>query len=535
MKILKKLFLIALFFGLLAIMLGLGYYLAVTKDARIDEEKLVLRQKNVAVYDKDGEEIKNVSSIITGQTVELSQIPNHTKITFVNIEDKRFYTHNGFDLRRIVKAVYNNLRARAFKEGASTISQQLIKNTHLSQEKTIKRKLQEWKLTRQLERRYSKDEILEKYLNSVYFGHSCFGIKAAADFYFGKDVESLTLGESAILTALVRSPNNYSPFKHPENCEKRKRIVLNTLLTNEKITENEWENAVNEPLPALTKQKRQNTGFLHFVFEELSTIAEEKNVVLGGEIKIYTSMDANLQDFLENLPDTNCDKTALVIDKETGSFRACVASAGNLRRLPGSLLKPLLVYAPAIEENLLSPATPILDEAVNYAGYKPQNHNGVFHGYLSARDCLAKSLNIPAVKILQSLSLPKAAAYLERFGLSVEKEDLSLALALGGMREGYTLQELATAYTALETGEGIECGFIDKITIDGQLVYARNTKKHKILSRETAYLVTDMLKTASKEGTAKKLRALPFDIAAKTGTVGNEIPTHTHYPIRAKT
>lgn len=525
MRIIKKLLWLAILGALLLASIAAGYYLAVTKDAVLDPQKLILSENNLLVYDSGGEFVENVSAIAIKQTAKIENIPLHTQLAFVHTEDKRFYKHDGFDVKRIAKAAWNNVKARSFKEGASTISQQLIKNTHLSQEKTVKRKLQEWKLTRQLEKNYSKDEILEKYLNSIYFGHSCFGIRAAAEFYFGKTPEELTLADSAILAGLVKSPNNYSPFKNPENCKRRKESVLNLMLKNGIISQEEKNEAMNAPLPQPFEQSKRNIGYLNFVFDELSAVAEERNLKLGGKIEIFTGLDADLQAELERISkeDTHSDKTMTVLDAETGNFKACVSTVGNIRRLPGSLIKPLLVYAPAIEENILVPATPILDEKVDYGGYAPENYDGKFNGYVSARECVSRSLNIPAVKVLQSLGVNKGAGYLEKLGLKVEENDRSLALALGGMKNGFTLKDMAVAYSALQKGGVLEdCGFIKEIRLNGISVYRRENRKTRVFSEESAYLMTDMLQTAAKTGTAKKLRTLPFDIAAKTGTVGTK-------------
>jgi len=525
MRLLRKLVWTAFLLLVICALIAFGYYLAMTKDAALAPEKLLLSDKNITVYDENLSPVKNVAAVSPKQTVGIESIPQQTKFAFVDTEDKRFFSHHGFDIRRIAKACLSNLKAGGFKEGASTISQQLIKNTHLSQEKTMKRKLQEWKLTKALEKRYSKDEILEKYLNTIYFGHSCFGIRAAAEFYFGKPVEALTLSESAILAGLVKSPNNYSPFKNPEGCKKRKTSVLNAMLKNGHITEKEKIEAIQTPLPKQANTTTQNVGYLHFVFDELSTLAEKYGFPVGGNIEIFTYLDQNLQSKTEELLSTveNCDKTALILDAKTHGYKACVSTVGNIRRLPGSLIKPLLVYAPALEENLLSPVTPILDEKINYNGYAPENYDGAYHGYVSARECVEKSLNIPAVKTLSALGANKGATYLEKLGLSVPKEDVSLALALGGMKNGYTLQEIVEAYTVFPSGKKAEdCGFISKITINGHTVYQKNAKNASVFSKESAYLMTDMLRTTTKNGTAKKLRSLPFDIAAKTGTVGTQ-------------
>ncbi len=518
-KILKWLFL--LFLALFLV--GLGYYFAVTKDARLSSEKLALSASSVTLYDNDNARITASNTGVIGETVPYDSLPNHTLRAFVDTEDKRFFNHRGFDYKRIIKSAYNNLCARSFKQGASTISQQLIKNTHLSQEKTLKRKLTEWKLTKQLEKKYSKQEILEKYLNVIYFGHSCFGIRSAADFYFGKTPQELDIAESAILAGLVKSPNNYSPFKNPENCQKRKERVLSAMKENGSIDENEYLLAKKKALPISPNRTNGDNGYAQLVFDELSALAAKHSFTVGGRIEIYTFMDKNTQDVLSKIAQTHIssDKNFCVLDTKTHGFKGCVSSVGEIRRLPGSLLKPLLVYAPAVEENLLSPATPLLDERIDYGGYSPQNYDGKYHGYISAREALSKSLNVPAVKVLDSLGVEKAASYLNKMGLPVNKDDYSLALALGGMKNGYTLSSLVSGYATLACGgEFTECGFIKEIKIDGATVYKKSTEKTRVFSSETAYLTTNMLQTAVKTGTAKKLRSLPFEIAAKTGTVG---------------
>ena len=524
MRILRKLLRLIFLLLLLLACIGVGYYFAITKDTRLEPEKLTLNEHTVLLYDRYGNEIKNVSALYHKQTVKIDEISQDVQQAVICTEDKRFYKHNGFDFKRIARAAVNNLKSRSFKEGASTISQQLIKNTHLSQEKTIKRKLKEWKLTRKLEKSYAKEEILEKYLNTIYFGHSCFGIRAAAEFYFQKEPRDLTLSDAAVLAALIKSPNHYSPFKNPEGCQKRKAVVLSLLRQNGYITEGEYAAAKKAPLPN-QPQERQNNGYLTFVFDELEELSKENRFRVGGNIRIFTEFDPALQERLNEiaLQADGCDKAMLVLDGETKRFKAALSTVGNAPRLPGSLIKPLLVYAPALEENLISPATPILDEQVNYGGYKPENYNGKYHGYLSARECLAKSLNIPAVKLLQSLGAEKGAKYLSKLGLAVSEEDYSLALALGGMKKGFPLQDIATAYSALQNdGKVSDTAFIKEIRINDVCVHLHKPTSKQVFSAETAYLTTDMLQTAVKDGTAKKLRDLPFPIAAKTGTVGTE-------------
>ncbi len=524
MKILKRILICTLSLCLIGITSTFLYYKITTKDVSLCPEKLILQENNLSIYDCD-KKLINVNALSRRPTVTPDEIPRHTKQAFIDVEDKRFYSHGGFDYKGIVRAMLHNAKSRSFKEGASTISQQLIKNSHLSQEKTLKRKLKEWKLTRQLEEKYTKEEILTTYLNTIYFGHSCFGIASAADFYFGKQTQELTLAESAMLAGMIKSPNNYSPFRHPENCQKRRACVLNVMQKNGSITQAEKQEALSVPLPTQTKQSSAAKDYVHFVFDELAHFTDARRITMSGNIEIYTYLDEPLQKHVEalNAQETECNKAFLVLDAKTGGFKACVSEVGNARRLPGSILKPLLVYTPAIEENFLSPATPILDEKVNYSGYAPQNYDGTFHGYVSARECVEKSLNVPAVKVLSSVGISKCCAYLEKLGLKVEEKDKNLALALGGMQHGFSLTELLSAYSVFpNNGNKQDCGFIDEIKINGKSVYKKEKNAVRVFSEDSAYLMTDMLKSTVKNGTAKKMRDLPFDVAAKTGTVGTK-------------
>lgn len=499
-----------------------AYYLIVTRDVSLDESKLSLSEDKIELFDGNDVPVKSAAIPSSRETFRLEELDEKVKFAFVDTEDKRFYKHDGFDYRRMVKATLKNLKSRSFKEGASTISQQLIKNTHLTQEKTIRRKLKEIRLTGRLEKKYSKDEILEKYLNTIYFGHSCFGLKSAAEFYFGKQPCELTLSDAAILAGLIKSPNNYSPFKHPENCERRKKTVLSAMLAAGHVTESEKAEAIAVPLPESPSDSRFAGSYFARVFDELEEIAESRSFTLGGTIRICTYLDPDLQNCLESLSSAGeTDKTYTVLDEQTHGFKGYFSTVGNIRRLPGSVIKPLLVYAPALENDLISPATPVLDEKINFAGYEPKNFDGAYSGYISVRESLSKSVNIPAVKILNATGVKKSAEYLEKMNLPISEEDHSLALALGGMKEGFTLNELVGAYSVFPCGgEYEEPGFIRSVTIDGRRVYRKSDRKTRVFSEETAYLTSDMLKTAATTGTAKKLRVLPFPIAAKTGTSG---------------
>ena len=495
------------------------YYFSVTANLRLNPEKLNDSVQNVSVYDVHGDE---VSLPTLKKCAALSSLPKYVPRAFVAVEDKRFYYHNGFDYRRICKALLKNASSFSFREGASTISQQLIKNTHLTVEKTVKRKLKEMKLTRALEKNYSKDEILSLYLNSIYFGHSAFGIEEAASFYFGKTADALTPAQSATLAALVQSPNRYSPFRDSEKCLKRRNFVLSLMRDQGYISRGEYALAVEEPLPTVPNEKTgSGRSYLALVFEEFANLfpAEKPD---HSTLKIYTCYEHALQKSMEAY-EAQTDYSACVVDNRTHCIKAYHSSAGRLKRLPASLMKPLLVYAPAIEENLICPATPILDEKTDFGGYCPKNFGDTYAGYVSARYALSHSVNVPTVKILNALGLDKGARYLERMGLQVSDGDKSLALALGGMREGYELTDLAAAYSTFPSaGNYSPARVITKIENSaGKTLYEFKPTLTRVFSEDTASLMTDMLKTTVQEGTAKKLRTLDFEIAAKTGTGAN--------------
>ncbi|MGN0822388.1 MAG: transglycosylase domain-containing protein, partial [Candidatus Gallimonas sp.] len=385
---------------------------------------------------------------------------------------------------------------------------------------TLTRKLREIRLTLALEKQYDKREILELYLNSIYFGHDSFGIARAAQFYFGKEASELSPAQSATLAALVKSPNRYSPFKAADKCRARRDFVLGLMREQGFLTEREYAEAIGEELPSAPCEREGGSAYLTRVSEDFAELFPDAGTEDFRELKIYTFLDPALQSELEKTQ-ADSDFCALVRDNRTHGVKALAASAGTPARLPASVIKPLLVYAPALEENLISPATPILDEETDFSGYRPSNYGGVFHGYVSARYALAHSVNVPAVKILNSLGCERAASYLARMNLPVDREDYSLALALGGMKRGFTLPALADGYATF-AGGGIyrPSSTIARVESDGREIYRFRPEETRVFSEDVAALVNDMLSTAVKEGTAKKLRALPFPICAKTGTAG---------------
>ena len=524
MKTIKKI----LLFPPLALLTGaLGcavWYLIATAHVSLDASALQPVQNCVFVYDRDNALIAECSPSGEDRTAFCS-LPRDTVNAFIAAEDKHFFTHGGLDYKRMAKALWRNITSLSFREGASTISQQLVKNTQLSPEKTIGRKLREIKLTRQLEKRYSKEEILEMYLNTIYFGHNCYGIGSAAGFYFDCRPEDLSLAQSATLAGMVRSPNNYSPFKQPEKCRARRDRVLSAMESEGFITATQRRQAQAQALPErANRQSGAFQSYLDMVFSEAEEYIDEN--AYGG-LKIYTCLDRELQKTLEKLSAVgDTDKSFCVIGNAEREVKAFCSTVGNASRLPASVIKPLLVYAPALEEDIISPATPIRDEETNFGGYSPRNSDGKYHGYVSAREALAKSYNVPAVRILNALGTEKAVRYTEKAGLPIEKDDLSLALALGGMKKGYPLLDLTAAYTVFARG-GVYAppSFIRRITDkNGNDLPLRAKNERRVFGEDTTTLINDMLSDVVQKGTARKLKnaAGGAELCAKTGTGGTD-------------
>lgn len=498
----------------------LSTYLIITKGAVLDESKLINPNQFITVVDDDGNGIADATITEKRKSVNIKDLQKHTINAFIASEDRTFYSHKGLNYKRMLKAFYKNIISHSFKEGASTISQQLIKNTHLSNDKTIKRKLKEIKLTKKLEKRYSKNRILEMYLNTIYFGHNSYGLQSAAEFYFDKKAEVLTLTESATLVGLLTSPNNYSPFKHPDKCLKRRNTVLKAMRDCKFITASEYSAAINEPLNAKqTTENGKNANYLSAVFDEIEGNFNVYNLSGGCIVKTY--LKPEIQSAIENY-NYSCDNAVVVTSRE-GGVNAYKSTIGNSKRQPGSTIKPLAVYAPACEEKILSPFTKILDEKVNYGGYSPENYDKTYHGYVSVTDSIKYSYNVPAVKTLNALTINKAEKYLIKMNLPLEDSEKNLSLALGGMTNGLSLKELADRYAIFQK-QGIysPSHFIKEIvTGDGKTKYKPQPSQSRVFSEGTSSLINGALLETTQSGTAKKLSHFKFNIASKTGTCGN--------------
>lgn len=500
------------------------------------------------IYDINGNEIANVHSTENRMPVKLAQIPRELQNAFVAVEDNRFYDHMGVDLRGIARAMWANLRGRTVSEGGSTITQQLAKNAYLTQDRTLKRKVQEVFLALQLERQYTKQEILEMYLNQIYFGQGAYGVQAAAKTYFGKNVEDLTLSECAMLAGIPKSPNYYSPSSNYNAAKEREGVVLDQMEKYGYISHSEAEKARAENptiVKAPAQQKTQVASyFIDYVTQQLIDKYGADAVYKEG-LKIYTTIDMDMQRAAEaaiqNLPTGKADGNGILqpqgalvaIDPHNGYVKAMVGGRGSDQfnratmavRQPGSAFKPF-VFAAALENNF-TPSTVIDDSPVKIGGWEPQNYDRTFRGKVSLRDVARLSLNVPTVKIAEKLGIEKPIYYAQEMGITTFvleglQNDKNYSTALGGLTKGVTPLELVSAYgTFANKGVHVDPVVIIKVLDrNGKVLEQANPNQRSVIRESSAAELTSMLQDVIQSGTGTRAK-LNRPAAGKTGTTSD--------------
>ena len=506
-----------------------------------DPEKILGAPETLILYDKDDGELLRLHAAEDRVSISLSEIPQHVRMAFVSAEDARFYEHQGIDLIRIAGAAWEDLKAGSYVQGASTITQQLIKLSHLNADKTISRKLEEAVLAYQMEQQFSKDQILEMYLNYVYFGRGYYGVEAAALGYFGIHASELSRAQAAALAGILKSPTNYAPHLSPENCLRRRNNILSLMCEYGHISEEERDAAIAEPLEILDAEE---TTRGYYVDTALSTATELLNVdmqtLLTGGYRIYTAMDPALQSHCEAIfaddayfPAADCEGAIVIQQAGTGYVAALVGGrnseqamafnrAMRIRRQPGSVIKPVIAYAPALEYCGYTAASMLLDEPTSFSDYTPGNFNDKYYGWVTMREAVKRSLNVPAVKVLSEVGLGQGKAFAESLGIAFDEADTSLTLALGGFTYGVSPWQLTGAYAAFASGGIYNTPTVIRSITDaaGNILYEYVPDSRRVMQEENAYILTSMLESAIKEGTGRRLGDLEIPLAGKTGTVG---------------
>ncbi|MBU9720713.1 MULTISPECIES: transglycosylase domain-containing protein [Bacillaceae] len=537
----KKRLIFGIVFFVSIFIVGFSLYLGIILfgNYAIDNKELVMNAAT-SVEDPEGNLITKLY-IENRELVSIEDVPEHVIHAFIAVEDHRFYNHRGFDLRAIGRALYRDIVSQSKAEGGSTITQQLAKNVFLTNDKTWLRKTKEVLIAVNLEYRYSKDEILEMYLNRIYFGHGAHGIETASQLYFDKSVKELTIDEGALLAALPKGPNNYSPIQNPERGMKRRNLVLSLMEQRGFLSAEEAVRLQGKTIPTQKNQLTDNPAYLAYVDlvldEAEKTYRLTQDEILKGGYRIVVEMNPQLQEvsFQEfqdsaNFPSTTGERQVegsfVLIDNETGGVIAAQGGRDYVRRgfnrvtaqrQPGSVIKPMAVYAPAIETGHYEPYSLLKDELMDYEGYMPRNYNSKYSGEITMYDAMKDSVNAPAVWLLNEVGIDTAKDSLAKQDIHLEED--GLAIALGGLRHGMSPLQIAASYGAY-ANNGIyrKPYFIREIyDRNGELIASRTVEEREVLSPQTAWYMTRMLEAVVKEGTGTA-GSYNGPLAGKTGT-----------------
>jgi penicillin-binding protein 2A len=534
-----------LLLGILSfVLLGILFFAYTASQANVQSLQDGLSQTTI-IYDKDGDVATKVDTN-RSEGIDVTSIPDYVSHAVIAIEDRRFMEHKGFDIIGMSRAFLNNLFSGTITGGGSTITQQLTKNALLSPEQTYRRKIEELFLAVEIEKYYKKNEILNMYLNQVYFGSGAWGIDQAAKDYFNKDITNVTLSEAAMLAGLLQAPSALDPHNHYEKAIERRNIVLASMKELKMITEDEYNKAKQEKIiiedGGGNDIKRDYPYYVDAVLDEaINQYDLSQEEIMTRDYRIYTEMDQNIQSSLEKVFNqssifpTGKDGTlvqsgTVLLDPKTGGIRGLVGGRGDyvfrgfnrathIKAQPGSTLKPLAVYTPALESGYET--TSILkDEEMVFGDYAPQNFSRTFQGEVPMYEAVAQSLNMPTVWLLNEIGLDKGIASLEKFGIPLEKEDHYLGIALGGMSKGISPLQLAEAYSVFANeGNREDSHLITKIVgPTGNVVAEHKNKTTNVTSKRVANEVTSLLLGVVESGTGKGTQIPGMQIAGKTGS-----------------
>lgn len=537
-------------------------------------DKLSLNLMSVVYGRDDKGEFTEFEYISAGEKrvwASYDEISEDYRDAFVAIEDERFYKHHGIDIKRTTGAVINEVFGKS-TYGGSTITQQLVKNITGDKERSYVRKFREIIRALVLETKLSKDEILEMYMNSIYLGQGCYGVEAASNFYFGKSADELSLAQCACIAGITQYPSRFDPIANPEANKEKQMLVLDKMLELGYINQEEYDEASTEELDfsnaGKTKVLSNQSYFVDQVIEDvIADLQSEKGysetvasqLVYGGGLKIYATVNPKVQNVMEevfeneaNFPNTSGDvkpEAAMVVsDVTTGEVVGIIGGRGektqdrvlnratHSNRQPGSSIKPVAVYAPALDTGIITNATIIDDSEVSYGSWTPKNYYNSFYGNMTVRRAVELSSNIPAVKVLDDLGVSRSYDYMKnRLNFStivdgVKKNgkvytDKNLSsLALGGLTNGVKVIELNAAYnTIANSGIYMEpITYLKVLDAEDKVILENKQKVNSAFREDTAYLTTQLLKSVVDYGTGAGAKISGMDTCGKTGTTDDD-------------
>lgn len=525
------------------------------------DPQLLSGAKTTIIYDDQGQAAANLHAEENRTEITFDKVPESLKQAFIATEDQDFYKHHGITIKGISRAIFRNVQSGDLTgQGASTITMQLARNAFLSFDKEWERKVKEAILSFKIEANYSKDEIFSMYLNKIYFGSGAYGVQAASQTYYGKDVTELNLAECALLAGVPQNPNVINPFLSVEKAKARQKIVLNNMVACGYITQAEAEDAYKMEL-VFNQSTGENVQFGYFtdavieeaidILEELKIYDDPNKAIYKAGLQIYSTMNSDLQNHAESLYQNNANfpteskngqliQSAMVLmDHSNGEIKALIGGrkyeqrrgfnrATSAYRQPGSSIKPISVYSPALESGIM-PYYVLDDSPISFkiggTVWSPKNYDLGYRGLITMRTAVQYSINTYAVQLLDQVGIGTSFDFAKNMGLelvdSPGTNDLALApLALGGLTRGATPVQMAAAYGAIGNGGMyVKPHFITRIVDDnGKEIYNYKFKLKRVMSDQTSWLMTSMLQTVTAAGTGTNAKVPGVATAGKTGT-----------------
>lgn len=548
--------LIVVFLSLFLLMSIHLTFVAKTSDVKNLQNRL---SRPTMIYDNKKQSAGSLCSQ-KGTYVKLNNISSSVPDAVLSTEDRNFYHEHGFSVKGLGRAAFLLVKNKVLHRdyisgGGSTLTQQLVKNAFLTQQQTFSRKAREIFIAIEVENQYSKNEILTMYLNNAYFGHGVWGVQDAARRYFDVNASQLTVPQAATLAGMLTSPGIYDPIDHPEATRERRNMVLQLMVENKKLSQSD-ANAYKKTSLGINSGYVANDSYKYPYFFDavISEAASRYNIseksIMNDGYKIYTTLDQDQQQSMQdtydndnNFPDDSADGTmvqsaSIAMNPKTGGVTAVVGGRGKhvfrgfnratqMRRQPGSTIKPIVVYAPALEHGYFYDSE-LQDKKQSYGtnNYTPKNYDDTYSGKVPMYKALYESLNAPAVWLLNKIGVNQGYKMAEKFGLPVEKGDKNLALALGGMTKGVSPQQIARAYATFDNdGQMPTPYYITKIEDASGKVVAQNkgSKVKHVISSKTAREMTSMLIGVYEHGTGETAKPAGYTLAGKTGTTNSGV------------
>lgn len=566
-KIGWKIFRIFLFVMIALCIIGGGIAFGVLTGIIEDTSEVTLEdmilKENSTLYSSDGQVIAQLKGTENREIVQYKDLPSYVVDAVTSIEDERFFTHNGVDIKRTAAAIFNYVIHFGKSDfGGSTITQQLVKNTTDDKEASWTRKIREWYRAISLEKIMKKEDIMEQYLNTIYMGDNAYGIEKAAENYFGKRINDVNLAEAACLAAIIQLPSTYNPYNGDESRAlliERQKLVLSQMLKLGKISQEQYDEAVAYELKFTKDYQDDNkvsvlSYFADAVVDAVAKdLAESKGITYNAAIQllytagyqIYTTQDLNVQSAIDSAYSNGkifyydrdgmfMDSAMVVMDHTNGNVVGLIGSAlpkttdrawggaTQSKYQPGSTMKPIFAYGPAFELGVAAPGTGVDDSYFSAPGWTPTNWYNSYYGYVTCREAIAKSMNIPAIRTAQKAGVDYCWNFARNCGLkSLVDKDKSLSSAIGGLEYGVSVLELCNAYATIANGGVyVEPKLYTKVTDkEGNVILTKESEVKRVMKDSTAYMITSCLQSVvSPGGTAYGYVRVPnIAVAGKTG------------------